>query len=340
MFLTRNREGFGGDELSRTRALLKIRGLKVNYYTYEGIVRAVDIERLEIFRGEVLGLVGESGCGKSTTALAILRLLPSSGRVESGEIIFDGVDLLKLDEAAMQKIRGKRISMIFQNPRSSLNPVFTIGEQITRVIRTHQDINEEDAREKAIQMLGLVGLPDPERILKRYPHELSTGMCQRVMISMALSCNPDLLIADEPTSALDVTIQAQILNLLNELREKIGSSILYITHDLAVTAQLSDRVAVMYAGNIVEISEVGSLYEKPMHPYTQGLLRSIPTLESKGKLETIKGRVPKLINPPPGCKFHNRCPFCMDICKRKAPMLVEVDSGHFVACFLYGGCES
>ncbi len=315
-----------------------MKNLKVNFYTHEGVVEAVDIDYFKLSRGEVVGLVGESGCGKTTAALTILKLIPiPPGKIESGSILFNGEDLVKKDETSMQKIRGKKISAIFQNPTASLNPVFTCGDQIRRVITLHQKISRDETEKKAIEAFNLVRLPDPERILKSYPHELSVGMRQRVSIAIALSCNPDMLIADEPTTALDVTIQAQILKLMDELRTEIGTTTLYITHDLAVAAQICDTIAVMYAGNIVEVGRVEEVYKNPMHPYTASLMKSIPSREKKKekKLPVIKGAVPTLINPPPGCRFHPRCGSCMEICKKEKPGSSEIEGEHFVSCFLY-----
>jgi oligopeptide/dipeptide ABC transporter ATP-binding protein len=318
--------------------LLEIKNLKVNFYTYEGVVEAVDIDNFKLFPREVVGLVGESGCGKTTASLTVIKLIPiPPGKIESGSIIFKGEDMLKKDELTMRNIRGKQISIIFQNPTTSLNPVFTCGEQITRVIMLHQKLAKKEAEKKAIEAFNLVRLSDPVRIFKSYPHQLSVGMRQRVSIAIALSCSPDLLIADEPTTALDVTIQAQILKLMNELREEIGTTILYITHDLAVAAQVCDRIAVMYAGNIVEVGNVKNIYKKPKHPYTLSLMKSIPSKEKKKEkmLPVIKGTVPTLINPPQGCRFHPRCDSCMEICKKEKPKVIEVEDQHWVSCFLY-----
>jgi oligopeptide/dipeptide ABC transporter ATP-binding protein len=321
-----------------TAPLLEIKNLKVNFCTYEGVVEAVDIDDFKLFPSEVVGLVGESGCGKTTAALTVIKLIPiPPGKIESGSITFKEEDILKKDELAMRNIRGKQISVIFQNPTTSLNPVFTCGEQITRVIMLHQKLAEKEAEKKAIETFNLVRLPDPVRIFKSYPHQLSVGMRQRVSIAIALSCNPDLLIADEPTTALDVTIQAQILRLMNELRKEIGTAMLYITHDLAVAAQVCDRIAVMYAGNIVEVGNVKNIYKKPKHPYTLSLMKSIPSKEKKKEkmLPVIKGTVPTLINPPRGCRFHPRCDSCMEICKKEKPKAIEVEDQHWVSCFLY-----
>jgi len=318
-------------------ALLEIRDLTVRFYTYQGVVHAVDIERFPIYKRESIGLVGETGCGKTVTSLAILGLIPSTGRIESGEIIFKGEDLLKKSKEAMRRIVGKQISMIFQNPVSSLNPVFTIGDQATSIIRLHQNVGKSEAEKKAIEMFELVRLPDPKKIMKTYPHELSGGMCQRAMIAMALSCNPDLLIADEPTTALDVTIQAQILKLMSELKEEISTSILLITHDFSTVAQTCDRVAVMYAGNLVEAGTARAVFKDPKHLYTKGLLEAIPKLGVRErKLRGIEGAVPSLLNPPEGCRFHPRCPKAMKVCKEISPRQIEVETGHYVSCLLYG----
>jgi len=320
------------------KPLLEIRNLKVNFYTYQGVVQAVDIDRFSIGRKQSVGLVGETGCGKTVTSLSILRLIPSPGKIVSGEIIFKGEDLLKKSKRAMRDIVGKQISTIFQNPTSSLNPVFTVGEQVTRVIKLHQRVGKREAERRAVEMFNLVRLPDPEKMLKSYPHELSGGMCQRVMIAMALSCNPDLLIADEPTTALDVTIQAQILKLMEELKEKIDTSILLITHDLSVVAQLCDRVAVMYAGGIVEDGNVKDVFKDPKHPYTRGLFDAIPKLGRRERLlRGIEGFVPDLLNPPAGCRFHPRCSYAKDVCREHKPMLTEITTKHLVSCFLYSG---
>ena len=317
--------------------LLQIRDLTVRFYTYQGVVHAVDIERFSIYKRESVGLVGETGCGKTVTSLAILGLIPSTGRIESGEIIFKGEDLLKKSKEAMRRIVGKQISMIFQNPVSSLNPVFTIGDQATSIIRLHQNVGKSEAEKKAIEMFELVRLPDPKKIMKTYPHELSGGMCQRAMIAMALSCNPDLLIADEPTTALDVTIQAQILKLMSELKEEISTSILLITHDFSTVAQTCDRVAVMYAGNLVEAGTARAVFKDPKHLYTKGLLEAIPKLGVRErKLRGIEGAVPSLLNPPEGCRFHPRCPKAMKACKEMSPRQIEVETGHYVSCLLYG----
>ena len=297
--------------VSRPRAehpLLEVKGLRTSFYTRDGIVRAVDGIDFHVDRGEVLGLVGESGCGKSVTSLSILRLIAKPGRIEAGEILFEGRNLLTLDADEMRKIRGEQIAMVFQQPTSSLNPVWDVGRQIAEVLEIHRDMKGSAARNRALELLKMVGIPDPERRLRAYPHELSGGMAQRVMIAMALACEPDLLIADEPTTALDVTIQAQILDLMRHLREETGSAIILITHDLGVVAEMCDRVAVMYAGEIVEEADVRTLFRDPKHPYTRGLIGSIPVVGViRDELAVIPGNVPNLIDLPPYCRFAPRC---------------------------------
>ncbi|RLG61136.1 ABC transporter ATP-binding protein [Candidatus Geothermarchaeota archaeon] len=382
--------------------LLEVENLKVRFYTYEGIVKAIEGINLEIRKGETLGLVGETGCGKSVTGLSMLVLVPPPGRIEDGKVILDlkgrKVNLLKQKEPFLLKIRGKEISMIFQEPNAALNPVYTVKEQIGEAIfhhRRREILNkvlksiEEKARRKGkslmlkierwfyekmlanpealsiriafkipilrrflrrkldevirnevIAILREMEIPDPERVADMYPHELSGGMQQRVVIAMALACNPSLLIADEPTTSLDVTVQAQILDLIRRLKRKFGSSVVYITHDMGVIAEMCDRVAVMYAGYICELAEVKELFKNPLHPYTKALLESIPRPDKEFK--SIRGTVPNLINPPSGCRFHPRCDYAMDICRKVPPRLVEVKKGHFVACHLYpeGGMGS
>ncbi|MBT6501359.1 MAG: ABC transporter ATP-binding protein [Deltaproteobacteria bacterium] len=315
--------------------MLEIRDLKTHFFTYHGVIKAVDGVSLTINREEVLGIVGETGCGKSVTARSILKLIQDPGRIIDGTIHLDGEDVLSKSEKEMQHIRGGKVSMIFQNPLSSLNPIFTIGEQVCHIIRIHQGNDKKAARARALEMFSQVRLPNPNRLLKKYPHELSGGQLQRVMIAMALSCEPDLLIADEPTTALDVTIQAQILTLMLRLKEETRTSILLISHDLGVIAELCDKVAIMYAGKIVELASATDIFNRPLHPYTEGLMSSIPGEGKPGdKLETIKGIVPNLIAPPPGCRFHPRCPIAEPVCSRKSPTLTEDQTGHSVACHL------
>ncbi len=319
------------------RVLLRVEDLKVHFFTYGGVVEALDGVSFELFRGEVLGLVGESGCGKSVTALSIMGLVPKPGRIISGKIIFDGEDLLKKSEREMYKIRGSKISLIFQDPTSSLNPLFRVGYQVAEPLIYHQRMGPRKAWERAIEILTKTRIPDPQDKARSYPHELSGGMRQRAMIAMALACRPDLLIADEPTTNLDVTVERQILELVKDLQREFGTSVLWITHDLGIIAELCDRVVVMYAGNVVEVADVEAIFLEPKHPYTRKLLRAIPSASTVGgRLEEIPGTVPRLINPPSGCRFHPRCPDAMEICKRKKPDTVEVGPGHTVACHLYG----
>lgn len=318
--------------------LLTIDNLKTYFYTSEGTIQAVNGVSLSIQEGETLGVVGESGCGKSVTALSILKLIPDPpGKIVEGSVHFQGTDLLALDKRAMRDIRGKKISMIFQEPMTSLDPVFTVGHEIVETITTHQDVSKQEAKKRAIEILGQVGISDPERRFDCYPHELSGGIRQRVMIAMALSCNPALLIADEPTTALDVTIQAQILRLINEMKTKTGASVMLITHDLGVIAEMCDNVAVMYSGYIVEYSDVFTLFEKPLHPYTNGLKKSIPRLdEPTDELDAIKGIVPNLARLPRGCPFHPRCDKAFDLCREKMPELIKLNDNHSVRCHLFG----
>jgi len=319
-----------------SESLLRVNDLKTYFFTAEGVVKAVDNVNIEIKKEEVLGLVGESGCGKSTVALSVMRLVRDPGKIVGGEIWFNGEDLLKKGEGEMRKIRGAEISIIFQNPMSSLNPVFTVGSQIAEAIKLHQNVEKDKIKGKVAEILGKVGIPDPPKRMEDYPHEYSGGMAQRAMIAMALSCNPKLLIADEPTTNLDVTIQAQILELMKDLRKDFGASILLIGHDLGVISELSDKIAVMYAGKVVEYSDLTGIFQKPMHPYTQALLESIPRLDVEtDRLRIIPGRVPRLINPPSGCRFHSRCEHTMKVCTEKEPLLTEVGQDHMVACHLH-----
>lgn len=319
------------------KPLLEVTDLETRFFTHEGTVNAVSGVSFTIYEGETLGLVGESGCGKSVTALSIMRLVPDPpGKIVGGKINFQGNNLFTLSEKEMREIRGKKISMIFQEPMTSLDPVFTIGHEIMESIRLHQRLNKEDSRMRAEEALSLVGMPDAEKKLKSYPHELSGGMRQRAMIAMALSCHPALLIADEPTTALDVTIQAQILRLIDDLQDKLGSAVLLITHDLGVVAEICDSVAVMYAGYVVEKTDINTLFKTPLHPYSKGLIRSIPRLNANAdRLDTIKGLVPNLLHVPTGCPFHPRCNECFEICPKEIPVLKEVQPGHAVRCHLY-----
>ena len=322
------------------KPLLEVRGLKTYFYTEDGVVKAVDGVDFVIYPGEVLGLVGESGCGKSVTSLSIMRLISVPGKIVEGEILFEGVDLVKASEEEMMKVRGNRISMIFQQPQSALNPVFRVGDQISEVLNVHQNFGKEAGRKRAVELLKQVGIPEPESRAESFPHEMSGGMAQRVMIAMALACVPDLLIADEPTTALDVTIQAQILDLMRAMRVQLGTTVILITHDLGVIAEMADRVAVMYAGEIVEQSSVDALFDLPLHPYTKGLIGSIPILgEVRERLDVIPGNVPNLVNLPPGCRFAPRClariEHNLSICADKRPELTDVSAEHKVRCWLY-----
>jgi oligopeptide/dipeptide ABC transporter ATP-binding protein len=315
--------------------LLQVRNLETSFFTPEGQVRAIDGISFEIGESKTIGLVGESGCGKSVTSLSIMRLIPSPpGKIVGGEILYRGRDLLKLNNEDMRKIRGNEISMIFQEPMTSLNPVFTVGNQIGEAIHLHQGLGKKETRQKTIEMLRLVKIADPQSRVDSYPHQLSGGMRQRIMIAMALSCNPSLLIADEPTTALDVTIQAQILELMKELQERIGMALLLITHDLGVVAEQADDVAIMYAGKIVERSNTRAIFNRPFHPYTVGLLNSLPNIGGKKKkrLDAIPGMVPSPLNLPSGCRFRDRCPKAADLCAESEPQLVEKEPGHTVAC--------
>ncbi|MFM8991909.1 MAG: ABC transporter ATP-binding protein [Alphaproteobacteria bacterium] len=329
--------------MDATAPLLELDGVRTWFYTREGVVRAVDGVSFSIAPGETLAVVGESGCGKSVTAQSILRLLPSPpARIVEGSIRFEGQDLLALDDAAMRDIRGNRIAMIFQEPMTSLNPVLTVGHQIAESLVRHQAMGRADAEARAVDMLALVGIAEPARRVREYPHQLSGGMRQRVMIAMALACNPRLLIADEPTTALDVTIQAQILDLMRDLKSKVGAAIMLITHDLGVVAEMAERVVVMYAGRKVEEAPVEELFARPLHPYTRGLLGSMPRLgaslqgDTPERLSEIAGVVPSLREPIPGCAFAPRCALATDRCRQSAPALEEMGPRHVVACFEAG----
>ncbi len=320
-----------------TDSLIKIEGLRVYFFTEEGVVKAVEGIDLEIQKGETLGLIGESGSGKSVSALSIVQLLPiPPARIIDGSVNFENTNLLDLSNEEMRLIRGGKISMIFQDPMTSLNPLYPVADQIGESLRVHQKLSPEKAIDEAIRMMIDVGIPDARKRAKDFPHQFSGGMRQRIMIAMALSCQPALLIADEPTTALDVTIQAQVLHLIAEIKQKYNAAVLYITHNFAVVAAIADRVAVMYAGYIVEEGDVYTLFEKPSHPYTHDLLSSIPRVDRKlTHLEVIKGSIPNLINPPSGCRFHPRCKKVMDVCSRIVPKRTEVEPRHFVRCHLY-----
>lgn len=334
-----------GRFLPPKETILEVRDLKTYFYTEAGVVRAVDGVNFSVARGEVLGLVGESGCGKSVTSLSIMRLISAPGKIVEGEILFEGKNLIDLPESEMVKMRGNRISMIFQQPQTSLNPVFKVGDQVAEVLEVHQNTPKEQTWARAVELLRLVGIPDAESKAHAYPHEMSGGQAQRVMIAMALALNPQLLIADEPTTALDVTIQAQILDLMRGLRSEMNTAVILITHDLGVIAEMADRVAVMYAGRIVEQTSVKRLFAQPLHPYTQGLIASIPVLgKVKDRLEVIPGSVPNLVNLPEGCKFAPRCQarqqYNLEICTQVEPSLAPALREHTVRCWLYENYEN
>ena len=320
--------------------LLSVKNLSTEFPVKKGIVRAVEDVSFDVDQGEILAIVGESGSGKSVTSLSIMGLLAEPGHVAGGSLEFEGKDLATLSEKQYRELRGNDMAMIFQEPMTSLNPVYRVGNQIVEAIRTHEKVSKAEAKDRAVDLLRKVGIPSPEARINDYPHQMSGGMRQRVMIAMALACNPKLLIADEPTTALDVTIQAQILDLLRRLRDDTGMAVLLITHDLGVVSETADRVVVMYCGRVVEEAEVRTLFDHPMHPYTLGLLKSIPRLEDDDskRLYMIKGMVPNPLEMPPGCHFSDRCDSCMDICRTKVPELVDVD-GHKVRCFLYESAD-
>jgi len=319
--------------------ILQVRDLKTHFETRKGTVKAVDGVSIEVNAGDTLGIVGESGCGKTVLALSIMRLIPEPpGRIVSGTIHFDGTDILGLNNEEMRKLRGREISMIFQEPMNSLNPVLKVGDQVAESIRLHQGLSKKDSLERALEMLRLVGMPSAEERLKNYPHQMSGGMRQRVMIAMALSCNPRLMLADEPTTALDVTIQAQIIELINAMKEKVGTSVILITHDLGVIAEAAQYAAVMYAGKVVEYCSVSDLFSKPLHPYTEGLMESTPNIgeipdDKEKRLNVIPGTVPNLYSLPEGCSFQERCPYVMAICNKREPELKEKFPGHQVRCW-------
>jgi peptide/nickel transport system ATP-binding protein len=324
--------------MTERRVILKIQeDLKTYFFTFDGVAKAVDGVNFEIAEGETFGLVGETGCGKSVTALSVLRLVDPPGKIVSGEILFEGEDLLKMKAREMREVRGNKIGMIFQDPMSSLNPVMTVGFQLEESIRLHKGVREKKAEQLAIEMLEQVRIPDPSRVMKRFPHELSGGMQQRVMIGIALCCHPKLIIADEPTTALDVTIQAQILRLIRDLKHDFGSSMLMITHNLGLVSKYCDQVGVMYAGSLVEVCDVSSIFSEPLHPYTKGLIEAIPKVNvERETLPVISGRIPDIIHPPPGCKFHPRCQEVSPCCSEEKPKLLEATPGHWVACVHLG----
>ncbi|MCJ7609966.1 ABC transporter ATP-binding protein [Candidatus Bathyarchaeota archaeon] len=313
--------------------LLDIKGLKTHFYTEAGIVLAVDGVSFNVLKGETLGLVGESGSGKSVTALSVLRLVPRPGRIVEGKIGFQGEDLLEKTEEEMRSIRGRKIAIIFQDPISSLNPVYSVESQLSDVIKTHQKLSKEEVSNRIVELFQMVGIPEPQTRMREYPHQFSGGMKQRVAVARALACEPALLFADEPTTNLDVTIQAQVLDLMKDLKAKLGMSMVMITHDMGIVADITSRVVVLYAGRVCEIASTPVLYDRPLHPYTEALLAAVPRIDQRKTLQLIPGNIPNLISPPSGCRFHPRCPYAKDICKDKIPELEEVDGGHFVACY-------
>ena len=315
--------------------ILEVNGLKTHFYTEAGVVLAVDGVSFNVVKGETLGLVGESGSGKSVTALSVLRLVPRPGRIIEGKISFQEEDILQKTEEEMRSIRGEKIAIIFQDPISSLNPVFSVESQLGDIINTHQKLSTEETRDRIEQTLKMVGIPEPQVRMREYPHQFSGGMKQRVAIARALACEPALLFADEPTTNLDVTIQAQVLDLMKDLKTKLGMSMVMITHDMGIIADITSRVVVLYAGRVCEIASTPVLYEHPRHPYTEALLAAVPRIDQKKKLELIGGNIPNLITPPSGCRFHPRCPYAQSGCKERVPELQEVEAGHFVACHEY-----
>ena len=312
--------------------LLDIDQLRTYFFTEAGVVKAVDGVSLKVARGETHGLVGESGSGKSVTALSTLRIVPKPGKIVGGSIIFDGKDIIALKDKEIRSMRGKSIAIVFQDPMSSLNPLFTIENQICEIIRLHKGVSKAEARDSARHLLEMVGIPEAERRLKSYPHELSGGMKQRIAIARALSCEPQLLFADEPTTNLDVTIQAQVLDLMKSLKKELNMTLVMITHDMGIIAEMTERVTVLYAGQVYEACDTLTLFAKPKHPYTEALLKAVPRLDRKKELTSVPGNIPNLIEPPPGCRFHPRCPYAVQVCREKVPVLEEAGPGHLVAC--------
>ncbi len=315
--------------------LLQISDLQTYFFTEAGVVKAVDGVSVDVKERETIGLVGESGSGKTVTALSALRIVPRPGRIVGGSILFKGEDLLSKSEDEMRKLRGPKMSVVFQDPTTSLNPVYTVSKQLTDIITLHQHVTRVEAEKKALRFLELVGIPEPEKRLKTYPHELSGGMKQRIAIARAISCEPTLLFADEPTTNLDVTIQAQVLELLKQLQKDLGMSMVMITHDMGIIADMAERVTVLYAGKVMETADTETIFTKPKHPYTEALLKAVPSIAQTRELEVIPGNIPNLIEPPSGCVFHPRCKYATDICKKEIPPLEKVEEGHYVACHLW-----
>ncbi|MGA2460517.1 MAG: ABC transporter ATP-binding protein [Candidatus Bathyarchaeia archaeon] len=315
-----------------TEKLLELSSLRTYFFTEAGVVKALDGISLEVNRGQTIGLVGESGSGKSVTAQSVLRIVPRPGRIVDGSIRFEGEDLLSKSESDMRKLRGRKMAIVFQDPTTSLNPVYTVEKQLTDILRLHKEISKESASKTALSLLERVGIQEPEKRLKAYPHELSGGMKQRIAIARALSCEPTLLFADEPTTNLDVTIQAQVLELLKQLQKELGMTMVMITHDMGIVADMTERVTVLYAGKVMEVADTTTLFRSPKHPYTEALLKAVPSVKQTRVLEVIPGNIPNLIEPPIGCVFHPRCKYVKDICTREEPLLEEVGAGHYVAC--------
>ena len=321
-----------GSDVKLVEELLRVEELRTYFFTEAGVVKAVDGVSFTVNKGETLGLVGESGSGKTVSALSVMRIVPRPGRILSGKILFDDDALLNKPEEEMRRVRGKKIAMIFQDPTSSLNPIFSVEKQLAEIIRLHQGVSKQDARERVITVLDLVGIPDCEKRIKEYPHQFSGGMKQRVAVARALLLEPDLLFADEPTTSLDVTIQAQVLDLMKHLKKDLKMSLVLITHDMGIVADMADRVTVLYAGQVAETAQTKELYKLPRHPYTKALLEAVPRLDTDRTLEVIPGNIPNLIEPPSGCRFHPRCKYAKEICSKMVPVLEEVKPGHVVAC--------
>jgi len=319
--------------------LLEISNLRTYFFTEAGVVKALDGMSLEVYKGQAVGLVGESGSGKSVTAQSVLRIVPRPGRIVEGSIRFEGEELLTKKEDEMRKLRGRKMAIVFQDPTTSLNPLYTVEKQLTDILVLHRDLSREDASKQALHLLDRVGIQDPERRLKTYPHELSGGMKQRIAIARALACDPVLLFADEPTTNLDVTIQAQVLELLKQLQKELNMTMVMITHDMGIIADMTERVTVLYAGKVMEVADTPTLFKSPKHPYTEALLKAVPSVRQTRALEVIPGNIPNLIEPPTGCVFHPRCKYAKDICVKKEPELEKVSEGHDVACHFWGELE-
>jgi oligopeptide/dipeptide ABC transporter ATP-binding protein len=315
--------------------ILEISNLRTYFFTEAGVVKALDGMSLEVYKGQAVGLVGESGSGKSVTAQSVLRIVPRPGRIVDGSIRFDGEDLLSKSDSEMRKLRGPKMAIVFQDPTTSLNPVYTVEKQLTDILTLHKDLTKEEASKRALALLQRVGIPEPEQRLKAYPHELSGGMKQRIAIARALSCEPVLLFADEPTTNLDVTIQAQVLELLKQLQKELNMTMVMITHDMGIIADMTERVTVLYAGKVMEVAETTTLFKSPKHPYTEALMKAVPSVKQTRALEVIPGNIPNLIEPPTGCVFHPRCKYAKDICIKQEPILEKVTEGHFAACHFW-----